>query len=135
MEKVRSRKKDKQVENKPAQTGLEAPKKIKLLVTIVDRSKSDFYLDVLEGFGVNMQMVSYGHGTAPSNVLHYLGISQLEKAVIFSVVQEDIIKEILNSYEDKYFKLKKGKGIAFVVPISSIIGVSIYQFLCKGRDN
>ena len=135
MEKIRSRKKEKQIEAKSEQTGLEAPKKLKLLITIVDRTKTDFYLDVLEGFGVNMQMVSYGHGTAPSNVLHYLGISQLEKAVIFSVVQEDRIREILNSYEDKYFKLKKGKGIAFVVPISSIIGVSIYQFLCKGRES
>lgn len=116
-------------------TGLEAPKKLKILVTIVDRAKADFYLDTLEGYDVNMQMMAYGHGTAPSDVLQLLGISQMEKAVIFSVVQEEKIKDILYAYEDKYFKTKNGKGIAFTIPISSIIGVSIYQFLSNNVES
>lgn len=115
-------------------TGLTAPKKLKILVTIVDRSKTDFYLDVLEGYEVNMQSVIYGKGTAPSDVLHYLGLSQSEKAVIVSVVQEEKIKEITVAYEDKYFKTKNGKGIAFTIPISSMIGVSIYQFLSNSLE-
>lgn len=115
-------------------TGLTAPKKLKILVTIVDRSKTDFYLDVLEGYEVNMQSVIYGKGTAPSDVLHYLGLSQSDKAVIVSVVQEEKIKEITVAYEDKYFKTKNGKGIAFTIPISSMIGVSIYQFLSNSLE-
>ena len=114
---------------KPQNTGLSAHKKLKILVTIVDRSKADFYLDVLEGYEVNMQTVIYGKGTAPSDVLHYLGLSQTNKAVIISVVKEERIKEIQIAYEDKYFKTKNGKGIAFTIPITSMIGVSIYQFL------
>ena len=76
--------------------GLEAPKKLKILITIVERSKTDFYLDILEGYEVNMQTVMYGHGTAPSDIMTYLGIVQNDKVVIFSVVQEENIKEILN---------------------------------------
>ena len=52
-----------------------------------------------------------------------------EKAVILSVVREDRIKEILATYEDKYFQTKNGKGIAFTIPIKSMIGVMLYQFL------
>lgn len=115
-------------------TGLSAPKKLKILVTIVDRSKTDFYLDVLEGYEVNMQTVIYGKGTAPSDMLHYLGLSQTNKAVIISVVKEERIKEIQIAYEDKYFKTKNGKGIAFTIPISSMIGVSIYQFLSNSVE-
>ena len=115
-------------------TGLTAPKKLKILVTIVERSKTEFYLDVLEGYEVNMQTVIYGKGTAPSDVLHYLGLSQSSKAVIVSVVQEEKIKEIMGAYEDKYFKTKNGKGIAFTIPISSMIGVSIYQFLSNSLE-
>lgn len=114
--------------------GLEAPKKLKILITIVERSKTDFYLDILEGYEVNMQTVMYGHGTAPSDIMTYLGIVQNDKVVIFSVVQEEKIKEILAAYEDKYFKTKHGKGIAFTIPITSLIGVSIYQFLSNSAD-
>ncbi len=54
--------------------------------------------------------------------------------MIFSIVQEEKLKEILASYEDKYFKTKNGKGIAFTVPISSVIGVLLYQFLSNNTE-
>ena len=71
----------------------------------------------------------YGKGTAPTEISHYLGLLDDSKAVIFSIVADDRINEILQAYEEKYFKIKHGKGIAFTIPISSIIGVMIYQFL------
>ncbi len=115
-------------------SGLTAPRKLKVLITVVDRAKADFYLDVLEGYEVNMQMIMYGKGTAPTEMLQFLGLSHLGKAVIFSIVQEEKLKEILASYEDKYFKTKNGKGIAFTVPISSVIGVLLYQFLSNNTE-
>ena len=108
---------------------LTAPKNLKILVSIVERSKAAFYLDVLEGYDVNFQTIMYGKGTAPTEISHYLGLLDDSKAVIFSIVAEDRINEILQAYEEKYFKIKHGKGIAFTIPISSIIGVMIYQFL------
>ncbi|MDE5715366.1 MAG: hypothetical protein K2I42_04460 [Anaeroplasmataceae bacterium] len=115
-------------------SGLTAPKKLKILITIVDRSKVDFYMDVLEGYEVNMQATIFGKGTAPSEMMQYLGLSHMGKAVIFSIVQEEKIKEIFAAYEDKYFKTKNGKGIAFTIPISSVIGVLIYQFLSNNTE-
>lgn len=119
--------------NKKKEDKLQAPYKLKLLFTIVDREKAPFYLDVLEGYEVNLQTVVYGHGTAPSEIYNYLGVSA-NKAIIISVVKENKIKHILNNYEDKYFKLKKGKGVAFTIPISSLIGVSIYNFLANQKE-
>lgn len=119
---------------KKEKSGLEAPKKLKILITIVDRTKTDFYLDILEGYEVNMQTVIYGHGTAPSDIASVLGITQSDKVVIVSVIQEEKIKEIMIAYEDKYFKTKNGKGIAFTIPITSVIGVSIYQFLSNSME-
>ncbi len=109
-------------------------KKLKLLVTIVDRSKALFYLDILEQFEVNMQTVVYGKGTADSEMLNYLGLAETEKAIIFSFVREDNIKKILETLTEKFEKVKNGKGIAYTIPLKSIIGVSIYQFLsnCQG---
>ena len=107
---------------------LKAPIKLKILVTIVDRKKVDFYISALEGFQVNMQTVIYAKGTAPKEIVSQFGITT-DKAVILSVVREDRIKDILIAYEDKYFKTKNGKGVAFTIPIKSLIGVLIYQFL------
>lgn len=115
---------------KPAKASLEAPVKLKILVTIIDRKKVDFYMSALEGFDVNMQTVMYAKGTAPKEVISQYGLTN-DKAVIFSVVREDKIKEILIAYEDKYFKTKNGKGVAYTIPIKSLIGVLIYQFLAN----
>ena len=107
--------------------GLQAPVKLKILVTIIDRKKVDFYVSNLEGFGANVQEIIYASGTTPRKDI--LGIKVSEKAVLLSVVREDRIKEILATYEDKYFQTKNGKGIAFTIPIKSMIGVMLYQFL------
>ena len=126
--------KNKSKEKEPETTGLEAPKKLKILVTIVERSKSDFYLSALEGFDVNMQTLIYAQGTASKDIASLIGLQDENKAVIFSVVKEDTVKEILATYEDKYFKTKRGKGVAFTIPISSVIGVMVYKFLLNVNE-
>lgn len=109
-------------------------KKLKLLVTVVDRSKTLFYTDLLEEFEVNMQTVIYGTGTADEALLNYLGFANSDKAVILSFVREDKVKSILETLAEKFEKIKNGKGIAFTIPLKSIIGVSIYQFLSNNRN-
>ena len=108
-------------------------KKLKLLVTIVDRSKATFYVDFLEQYQVNMEMVGYGHGTADSEMLHLLGLANNEKAVLLSVVKEEVLEELLPTLNEKFNKVKNGKGIAFVVPFKSVIGVATYQFLVNEK--
>ena len=108
-------------------------KKLKLLVTIVDRNKALFYVDFLEQYQINMQMVCYGHGTADSEMLHMLGLANNEKAVILSAVKEEVLEELLPTLNDKFEKVKNGKGIAFVIPFKSVVGVAAYQFLVNEK--
>lgn len=108
-------------------------KKLKLLVTIVNRSKALYFTDLLEQFEINMQMVVYGHGTANSEMLSYLGLAESDKAVIISCIREDNIKKAKEVLAEKFEKIKDGKGVAFTIPLKSIIGVSIYQFLSNNR--
>lgn len=107
-------------------------KKLKLLFTIVDRAKAEFYLDVLSQFEVNCQLVAPGKGTATSEWIDMLGLN-IHKAVIVSFVREDLVEEIFKCLETKFETIKNGKGIAFAVPLSSIIGVNNYQFLSNNR--
>ena len=109
-----------------------AIKKLKLLFTVVDRNKSEFYMDVLSQFEVNYQLVTGGLGTATSEFVEMLGLNK-QKAVIVSVIREDMTDAVMKCLEEKFTTIKNGKGIAFAVPLSSIIGVNNYRFLSNNR--
>ena len=109
-----------------------AIKKLKLLFTVVDRPKGEFYLDVLGQFDVNFQMALGGLGTANSELVELLGLEP-HKVVILSVVREDLVDEVMNCLEDKFHTVRNGKGICFAVPLASVIGVNLYQFLSDNR--
>lgn len=108
-------------------------KKLKLLVTVVNRNKAEFYMDFLTAYEVNFQTSVLAHGTAKSETLYMLGLEDSDKSVIFSVIREDQATEALHGLEDKFQTLKNGKGIAFTIPMSSVIGVAIYRFLSNAR--
>jgi len=112
---------------------LTSPNKLKLLITIVERRKAEFYLDILETFEVNMQYVIFGRGTAPSN-LAVLSLGDQNKAVIISIIKEERIKEALSTLEERFTKTKNGKGIAYTIPLNSVIGVLVYQFLSNNTS-
>lgn len=109
-----------------------AIKKLKLIFTVVDRPKGEFYLDVISQFEVNCQMVVSGTGTASSEIIELLGLNN-HKAVILSVAREDMVPKIMNTLEEKFATVRNGKGIAFAVPLSSVIGVNLYRFLSNNR--
>jgi len=58
----------------------------------------------------------------------------LQKTVILSIAREDMVDPIMNCLEDKFATIKSGKGIAFAVPLSSVIGVNMYQFLSNNKQ-
>ena len=109
-----------------------AIKKLKLLITVVDRPKGEFYLDVISQFEVNSQLVVGGLGTAHSELVELLGLNP-HKAVILSVAREDQVSPIMDCLEEKFATIKNGKGISFAVPLSSVIGVNMYQYLSNNR--
>ena len=110
-----------------------AIKKLKLLFTIVDRPKAEFYLDVLSQYEVNCQIVAGGLGTATSEMVDLLGLNP-HKAVLVSVIREDLVDTIMKVLEEKFHTIRNGKGVAFAVPMSSVIGVNMYRFLSNNRQ-
>ena len=112
-------------------------KKLKLLFTVVDRNKGEFYLDLISQFEVNCQLAIGGLGTAHSELVDLLGLNK-HKAVILSIAREDQVDEIMKALEQRFATIKNGKGISFAVPLSSVIGVNLYQFFANnrlGREN
>lgn len=104
-----------------------APHKLMLLITVVPRSKAEFYLDLLQAFEVNVQMEVSAYGTARKG----FGLleSDLEKQALFSVIREDNLDAAVAALEDKFATVRGGKGIACAIPFTSMVGVAAYQFL------
>ena len=114
-------------------SAMQAPHKLKLLITIVNREKADFYVDLIQSFGVNMQFCAAARGTAGSDILQMMGLVQSEKTVIFSVIREDLVKGALEALAARFATIKNGKGIAYTVPMSGMIGVLAYNFFADNR--
>ena len=107
--------------------------RLKLLVTIVASKKTDYYTDLIQSFDVNMQMVVLAEGTANAKMLGILGLTDTEKAVILSVIQEDKIPDATSTLEEKFNTIRDGKGVAFTISLTSVIGTLIYGFLSNNR--
>lgn len=107
--------------------------KLMLLITIVNREKTEAYLELLHLFDINLQLACTARGTASTEMLRYLGLTDSSRSVIFSVVREDKAGRVLTFLGEQFQKMKNGRGIAFTVPLSSVIGVSVYRFLSNSN--
>ncbi len=107
--------------------------KLSLLITIVNRRKAEFYTDFIQDLGANLQFVSFGEGTADASMLSRMGLADNERAVIFSVIRDENRDTILRSIEEKFRTIKGGDGIAYTIPFSSVIGVSVFNFMSDNR--
>ncbi len=109
-------------------------KKLKLLITVVNRKKAELFMDLLTSYEVNFQTSVLAQGTAQSEMLYMLGLEESDKSVIFSVLREEKAADAMRMLEEKFQTIREGKGIAFTVPMSSVIGVAIYRFLSNHRQ-
>lgn len=107
--------------------------KLEILITTVARNKAEYFTDLIQSFDVNMQLVLLAEGTANSGMLAALGINDSSKAVIISVIQEKKALEAASVLEEKFNTIKGGKGIAFTIPMSSVIGTLIFGFLSNNK--
>ena len=116
-----------------AKTNTVTANPLKLLVTVVNRSKTEFYADLIQSFDVNLQAVVLAEGTADANMLKYLGLTDTSKSVILSVVQSNRLPDALYVLDNKFKTVKDGKGIAFTIPLTSVIGALIFGFLSNNK--
>lgn len=102
--------------------------KLKLLFIVVDRNKGELFASLLSDYEINAAVYLTGRGTVNPESIK-LADSGTPKSVVVATVREDKIDSVLAYLETKFKNIKKGKGIAFTVPLSAIMGVSLYQFL------
>lgn len=108
-----------------------AEKKLSLFVTIVGKGQATPVIRLFERGGSSAQFIQRGEGTAQKEIYNILGIEDIDKDIVFSFISQDKIPDIKTELSAFFMANKKNRGIGFSIPLSSIIGVRVYQFLAN----
>lgn len=103
--------------------------KLVMMITILKREFSEEAISFLNDCGVSLTLGRYGRGTATSVISDAL-IQDIEKCVLFSFVPYMMSKKIM---QDVLAKCSHA-GISFTIPISSVGGKSVYDYLNGEND-
>jgi nitrogen regulatory protein PII len=101
----------------------EDPKKnpvLRLLVFIIDWSKTRTITKIFEDEKVRFHFVIKGMGTATSEILDLLGIGSTDKAIILCLEQAKMVPVLMKEVRQKLGFNNPGVGIAFTLPLSGI---------------
>ena len=107
--------------------------RLELIFLIVNRSKAEYYVDLMESFEVNMLITAHGSGTADKSMTEIFGLNDSDKAVIIGVIRKTKIADALYTLDQKFKTIKNGKGIAYTVPLTGVIGTLIFGFLSNNK--
>ena len=102
---------------------------LKVMMIIIDRNKTDKLMSKLNLIGVNFPHLFRAEGTAKSEFLEVLGVGHEQKTIVFTTVTSDMIIKIKDVLTKDFDILKKGNGIAFTLPITSVGGPASLQIL------
>ncbi|MEA5096082.1 MAG: hypothetical protein VB128_14110 [Sedimentibacter saalensis] len=107
------------------------PKRIKVLITIVDRGKGIKVTELLNEENVMYNIIALATGTARSEILDYLGLGSTEKDLVISIIHEEDVKSVMNLLKEKMQLKEPGNGIAFTIPISSVDSSISLDYICS----
>ena len=110
------------------------PPKMEMLMVVVKRGKGDYVADFLKTMNVDLNIVSFGSGTATSAIADLFGLDNREKEVVFAVIKHDDSNLILDSLEEKFLTVEKYAGIAMTIPLKSITNQSLEQIVEGGNN-
>lgn len=93
---------------------------MKLLFTFVQYHQSDKVIKELNKLGVDYSIVLKATGTAPSEIMDMLNLTDSRRECIISLVESARCQEILNTLNEKLKLFKAGQGVSFATSLNSI---------------
>ena len=106
--------------------------KLELLLAVVHNDKAAYYSSLIQSHQANLQLTVPAKGTTHL-ILDYLGLTERPKTLIVSVVRADQSERLISLLDDLFKKGKDYKGVAFTIPMTSVIGTLVYGFLSNDK--
>ena len=102
---------------------------LSMVVTIVNRDQSNYYISAYQEAGASMSLVLYSYSMPPQEYRAILGADSTKKDMLLTVCREDQVKTLLGIAKKRFMISDAAKGIAFACPIDAVGGISVYKFL------
>ena len=115
-----------------AETRNTAPMKLELLLAVVHNDKAAYFSSLIQSHKANLQLTVPAKGTTHM-ILNVLGLTEKPKSLVLSVVRADQAASLIDLLDQTFRKGKNYKGIAFTVPMTSVIGTLVYGFLANDK--
>jgi hypothetical protein len=109
-----------------------APMKLELLLAVVHNDKAAYYSSLIQSHQANLQLTVPAKGTSHL-ILNVLGLTERPKSLVMSVVRADQAASLIDLLDQNFKKGKNYKGVAFTVPMTSVIGTLVYGFLANDK--
>ena len=109
-----------------------APVKLEMLIAIVHNDKAAYYQSIIQSHQANLQLTVPAKGTTHL-ILDYLGLAERPKTLIVSLVRADEADDLFAVMQEQFLKGKDDKGLAFTIPLTSVIGTLVYGFLSNDK--
>lgn len=106
--------------------------KLELLLAVVHNDKAAYYSSLIQSHQANLQLTVPAKGTSHL-ILNYLGLTENPKSLLMSVVRADEAASLIDMLDQTFKKGKNYKGVAFTVPMTSVIGTLVYGFLSNDK--
>ena len=106
--------------------------KLEMLLAVVHNDKAAYFSSLIQSHQANLQLTIPAKGTTHL-ILNYLGLTDQPKSLLVSIVRADQAGPLIDLLEETFRKGKKYKGIAFTIPLTSVIGTLAYGFLSNDK--
>lgn len=104
-----------------------------MLVTIISRKQTKAFSDFYTEMGLPVSVITVGSGTASSEILDYFGLDGSEKCVMFHFTTGETWETVKKQLRSRMHIDYPGFGIAFLIPVSSIGGRKVLNYLTAGQ--
>lgn len=91
---------------------------LKALVTVIDRTQTKKITKLLQEQQVYFNFICLAEGTAGSDIMELLGLNSSDKSLVVCLESAARVSSLLSIVSEKLQLSRKGKGIAFTIPLS-----------------
>jgi hypothetical protein len=109
--------------------GADCIKRLQLLFTVIDRGRGNDVERLLREGGVTYNMTAPGYDASGVDLADILGLTDFERDIVISVVQEDRAHDILDRLRIKFDLDRPDCGLAFTIPISGVSGSLALKYI------
>lgn len=90
-----------------------------ILLSIVERDKGKNLIKELENANIRINFQSVGFGTAPTEMMDIFGLGTKDKDIIISLGDEEIVKDMMANFGEKFTSHSKYGGLMIILKVSA----------------